>query len=78
MAEQELVDPLGAVRFVAAKFLRKRNRISAMVGDFYGFKQLAERLRFMLLAGRNTYCQRMSLSITQQMDSCRKTPARAA
>ena len=78
-AEQVLVDPISAIRFVARHLQRPGERLSVMIEQvFVGpDQQRFQRGRLVRLTGGEMEVQRMSVRVAQQMNFARKSPARA-
>src|SRR6185437_7913930 len=78
--EQVCVDPVSSISFVAAQGERPSDSLSVFVEQtFIGrYEQLVDHGRFVRLASREVEVQGETISIAEDVDFCRKTPARTA
>ncbi len=74
--EQVLVDPVGAISFVAGQPNGAQHLFAILPSNFDSFQKCLESLRLMRLPCRNMHVQGMTVAITEQMYLCRKSAPR--
>jgi hypothetical protein len=74
-----LIDPFRSISFVASYLHRPGHRLIVVIDHLFvgAFQQRLDCGRLVGLAGREVKVKRMAVLVTQQMNFCGKTTARA-